>query len=223
MKKIRKLVPYIKYRFELLSRNKRGQITLNSEIGKWLQLISSLNSTHTIMEIGTWNGAGSSKVICESIVHYRTTGNDVNVIGLEIDRKQYEIAKKNLKKYNFFNVVLGSVVEKTSLDNELLDKTEKIEFEIDSKNLESVPNILNIIPLKLDLLVLDGGGFSTYQEFQLLGPRAKYIILDDTKIRKSKKILDEAKTGKKFTVIFESDERNGTAVLLNNDLILNQS
>lgn len=40
-----------------------GQIQLSHDIGKWLTVLSSLSSTKTIVEIGTWSGAGSSAAI----------------------------------------------------------------------------------------------------------------------------------------------------------------
>ena len=67
---------------------------------------------------------------------------------------------------------------------------------------------------EIDLLILDGGEFSTYSEFQLLKSRVtKYVVLDDIFTRKCKKILQEVQSSNEFEVIYFSTERNGSAVL----------
>ena len=79
-------------------------------------------------------------------------------------------------------------------------------------NIEKVPVILDQLPSEINLLLLDGGEFTTYAEYKNLKSRIKgYVILDDTESRKCRRILLEAK--KEKLVIFESHERNGTAVL----------
>ena len=67
---------------------------------------------------------------------------------------------------------------------------------------------------EIDLLILDGGEFSARGEFRKVEPRLRgFLILDDTKTRKCKDLLNELKSRSDYMVVWESEERNGAAVL----------
>jgi hypothetical protein len=50
----------------------------------------------------------------------------------------------------------------------------------ESLHLKNCPFVLDQIPAKIDLLILDGGEFSSTLEFDKLHKRARFIVLDDT-------------------------------------------
>jgi len=77
------------------------------------------------------------------------------------------------------------------------------------------PNILPQIPDQIDLLILDGGEFSTYAEWVVLKDRSKIIMLDDTKVLKCKQIVTESLADPTYHLLMESDERNGFHVFVN--------
>jgi tRNA A58 N-methylase Trm61 len=195
-------------------KNYFGQITKDTDIGRWIVCLSSLSTVKNIVEIGTWNGAGSSKLIALGVKSSLVKYGECKVISIEIDREKIRTAKKNLKKYDFFTVLHGRVIESEDLDTTNLAGLETSWLQQDLANLQDSPNVLKQLPNKIDLLVLDGGEFSTFAEFKVLGPRVtQYIILDDTFTKKCRKILQVVKNSKEFEVIFESSERNGVAVL----------
>lgn len=61
-------------------------------------------------------------------------------------------------------------------------------------------------------IFLDGGHFSTIQEWNMYKDSIKVIILDDTKTSKTIKILDEIKSSNKWNIVYESDNRNGELI-----------
>lgn len=188
----------------------KGQLDLKSEVGRWIYFLSSLSSTAVIIEIGTWNGKGSSNLIARGVVKSKNLGKVV--IGLEINKNLVTKAQKNLKKYQFFKVLHGSVINVSEVDRVDLTDAEINWLRDDLINIGTVPNVLEQLPSEINLLLLDGGEFTTYAEYKNLKNRINgYVILDDTKSRKCRRILLEAKKDK--LVIFESHERNGTAVL----------
>ena len=195
---------------------KVGQIGPRDEIGRWLELLASLSSITTIVEIGTWNGLGSSLQIAKGVQKgCQGTNLTKQVVGVEVNFQMWKRASKNLQKYDFFKVVHGSIVEASALDSFNLSDLEEGWIAQDIKCIESSPLVVSQIPTTIDLLLLDGGEFSTYSEFQILKHRAsKWLVLDDTNLRKCKKVLYEAINQDGFSVIFESEERNGVAVLL---------
>lgn len=197
----------------LISR-RRGQVSDKHQIGRWIRHLASLEENRSILEIGTWNGLGTSKMIVQG-VHSRPGGSSVEVIGLEANEKLYHKAKSNLSKFEFFQVIFGTLVTEGQLDNSCLTSVEQEWLENDISDLKDAPFVLNEVPNRIDLLILDGGEFSTHAEFQALKSRvSKWIILDDTNTRKCKRILQELDAENLFTVVWSSNERNGTAVLL---------
>ena len=188
---------------------------MNAEIGRWILLLSSLTEVEQILEIGTWNGAGSSQLIARGVASNPAKLKTCKVIGLEIDENLSKIAKKNLGKYSFFTVLRGTIVNEDELDFKDLVGDEKEWINEDIIKMKSCKNILADLPLFFDLVILDGGEFSTYAEFKKLEHRiTKFLILDDTRTRKSRRILEEIESSNHYEIIFKSAERNGTAVVL---------
>jgi hypothetical protein len=68
------------------------------------------------------------------------------------------------------------------------------------------------IPEHIDFLLLDGGEFSTYEEWKKLKDRTKIVALDDTKVLKSKQIREELLTNPDYEKIVDSEDRNGFAI-----------
>jgi hypothetical protein len=168
----------------------------------------------SIVEIGTWNGAGSSRLIAKGVSLNPGKLGKCLVFGLEIDASQAKVAKKRLKRYKFFKVLHGRIIEESDFDIKGLVGNENQWLQQDLLNLRNCPNVLGNIPSEIDLLILDGGEFSTYSEFCILKSRiTNYVILDDVFTRKCKKILNEVKDSNEFELIYYSRERNGTAVL----------
>lgn len=194
----------------------RGQVSETHEVGRWIKLLASLDEVSVIVEIGTWNGLGTSRLLGEG-VKSRARPDSARVIGLEANQKLFLTANTNLKKFEFFSVIWGTIVTESQLDNKDLSDAEKGWILQDIEDLKSTPYVLDAIPEHIDLLILDGGEFSTWAEFQTLQHRvSKWIILDDTHTRKCKRILDEVRGSDNYSIIWTSDERNGTAVLLKN-------
>jgi hypothetical protein len=218
MKKlIKQLVVRVLLRYKS---NKIGQIGPKDEIGRWIELLASLDSVTSIVEIGTWNGLGSSLQIARGV---KKSSNGLNlskqVIGVEVNFQMWKRASKNLRQYEFFKVIHGSLVEASALDSSELSDVEKCWFAQDVRNIESSPIVISEIPVSIDLLVLDGGEFSTYVEYKILKQRvSKWLVLDDTNLRKCKKVLHEAINKDRFSLVFQSGERNGVAVLLRRTL-----
>lgn len=196
----------------LISRRK-GQVSADHQIGRWIRHLASLEENCTILEIGTWNGLGTSKMIVQG-VNSRPVGQSAEVIGLEANDELYHKAKSNLSKFEFFKVIFGTLVTEHQLDKSELTSVEREWLEKDISDLRDAPFVLNEIPSTIDLLILDGGEFSTYAEFQALKSRvSKWIVLDDTNTRKCKRILQELNAENLFFLVWSSNERNGTAVL----------
>jgi hypothetical protein len=100
----------------------------------------------------------------------------------------YKLAKKNLPNLPNFYLIYGKIVD-TLINFDSLDDSnfrdhpkelKRTWFNEDNKNMKSTKNVLAQIPQKIDLLILDGGEFTSEIEFNLLKSRSRFIILDDT-------------------------------------------
>jgi hypothetical protein len=193
-----------------------GQINQSMEIGRWIKHLSSLDSVNSIVEIGTFNGLGSSKCIADGVKN--RTNQNVVVKGYESDRKLFVAAKKNLAAHSYFEIIYGSIVGVHELDSLGLTHQEKIWFDSDVLNITNSKDVFDTVPDSIDLLILDGGEFSTYGEFRKLFSRCrKFIILDDTHTRKNSKVYNHLVSTSNWALLDESNERNGVAVFLKCD------
>lgn len=153
-----------------------GQIKLGSERGDFLYKLCKLDDIKTVVEIGTWHGGGSTACILESLKHKKV----FEFFTFEINRAFYDIAVSNKPNHPNVHFIYGSIVKEDELLNVELDIQRQAWLEEDIANIKLCPYVLDVVPLKIDLLVLDGGEFASKKELELLQGRSKYIFLDDT-------------------------------------------
>lgn len=214
---IKNLFYVLKLKFITLKQRLRpnGQMSIKDEVGRILYAICGLSENRTIVEIGTWNGLGSSAIIARAV----TSGKqNAHVYGLEIFEKRVKQSEINLRKYKFFSVIHGRIVDVEDLDSTQLREEEIEWFASDLQNMSTAKNVLGLLPQQIDVLLLDGGEFSSYSEYVFLKDRGvKWLILDDVNVRKNRRVLAEAVSSGEFQLIWKSDERNGAAVLIRKD------
>ena len=184
----------------------QGQINLHTHPGMKIREISKLEEVNTIVEIGTWNGAGSTACVIAGIKNKP----DAKFYSLECDEQQYNLATSIVDQAENVHLLLGKIVEDTELDIENLSAAEVSWLADDKTALSKVPNVLEQLPETIDFLILDGGEFSTKAEFEKLKDRSKYIFLDDTAIRKNKANRANLLADNNFTTIEDKlADRNG--------------
>ena len=158
-----------------------GQINRGSLFGEHIYNISRRSDVQTIVEIGTWNGMGSTKCIYDAVL-----GSKKQVWSLECNRIFHEQAKTNLNAVLLpanFKLVLGSIVTVEELQ-QFTGTLPGPEYEKwlseDIGWVRNCPNVLDQLPEKIDLYIIDGGEMSGWIEFEKLWKRCNYIMLDDT-------------------------------------------
>jgi hypothetical protein len=93
-------------------------------------------------------------------------------------------------------------------------KEQKIWVHEYSENVKNCPNVFTEIPLEIDLLLLDGGEFSTYSEWLILKDRTKIVCLDDTGELKTKQIYDELLHDDHYILLEDTQDGNGFCVFI---------
>ena len=186
-----------------------GQIRDNSRFGSWVYMLAGATSVSSIVEIGTWKGLGSTALIAQAVK------NKPQAIAISVEaRKEFhEIAKKNLRDFPPISLLWGSLVQPAALDRLRLTQTEKNWFSEDLKNISASPNVTSAMPESIDFLLLDGGEFSSWAEFELLLPRLTgFLLLDDTQVRKNYKVQKFVSASDDWQLLDGGDDRNGWSV-----------
>jgi hypothetical protein len=192
---------------------KTGQINFeDNELGRYIVDICKYDDVKTIVEVGTWNGLGTTRCVIEGI--RQSKKENYTFISVECNKVMYDDAILN----NQFNIcdnikfLHGKLVDE-SIINKWFDLSilshEQTEWLIqDIEWMKQVPNVIENIPDKIDFLILDGGEFSTYPEWLALRDRVKYVALDDTTQMKCSKIREEIINDSRYTII--QDNINGS-------------
>jgi predicted O-methyltransferase YrrM len=192
-----------------------GQIRLDHPFGTFLWLAVQDPQVHSVVEIGTWNGMGSTLCIEEGLL--ASGEQSKQAISLEANSDMYHAACQNLGANTRISLLHGTIVAESDLDREALTDQEAQWILGDVGSLKSAPNVLESLPKEIDLLLLDGGEFSSNAEFGMLRSRLrKWLFLDDTKVRKNSAVREwiHSSPDSRFVPVFESDDRNGWGVYL---------
>ena len=191
-----------------------GQVQAKTQLGAWITFISSLSDVQTVVDVGTWSGAGTTLCAAQGVRKKRPEAQrDCRVVGFEVDKGMVARARRRLKAFEFVNVVYGSIVKSEDLDNSLLSTEESQWLKTDLEKMCLAPNVLGHVPEKIDLLILDGGEFSSQAEYFTLRERVSgWVILDDINTRKNKRVFSALDSDELFSLVWITQERNGAAV-----------
>lgn len=194
-----------------------GQITRASELGKALYSLSKRPDIKNIVEIGTWSGMGSTKCVIDGLLE---RSDDYKFITIELYPEMYAMAKTNLapflnEKVQLLNGRIVNYEDAFWFDHKAIDFNTNehawLYYEKDMNYLKIAANVLDTLPVFIDLLILDGGEYTTYPEYTTLRNRTRIFALDDTRTLKCNRIREElVQAG--FQVLLDSGERNGTAI-----------
>lgn len=174
--------------------DEQGQIVPGSEAGNLICETSMRGDIKNIVEIGTWNGLGSTACVLSAL---KRRGYDAAFTTIELYPDQYRKAVANIGVLPNVTVLNGTIV---SLDDmawlsgltvERESLHAKLYFDSDMELLRTQQNVLDQLPRNIDFLILDGGEYSTYPEWVKLKDRTRIVFLDDTHTLKTKRIRAE--------------------------------
>jgi hypothetical protein len=196
----------------------KGQILPQYEFGLWIDRIITDYSPKNIVEIGTWKGLGSTKCIIDSIIKNNL---QTNFMSFECNKEFYLESVKNLENYkDYVNLIYGRLVEFDEVIRFCKQRKSQVNLNWlieDLYNMSENSSRINLIPKTIDFLLLDGGEYSTYIEWQKLKDRTKIVALDDTKETKTKEINNSLSLDPNYKCLINSNERNGFAFYLNTE------
>lgn len=182
----------------------QGQITPGTAFGQ--ALTEQAKKADIIVEVGTWYGLGST--LCFVMGMERPTQR---LVSIECDWEKHIIA---VGRYNDPRLTFLCGVVTREMDNLTSPKKRDVDYhEAERVFAQGCPVIYDQIPETIDLLLLDGGEWSSGRILHLLMPRTKVIALDDVRVAKNAANRRFLLYDPKFRLVKENiKDRNGWSI-----------
>ena len=211
-----------------------GQINMRSKFGQVINAIARVKTFKSFFEIGTWNGEGSTACFMNALMQ---RNDDSKLYSLELMPEMFNKAKQfwswlpqsqyahQLTLLNGRLIDQGMLSEQEIMAHPAFPKV-KLHFELyyqsDVDFFNNATNIGDQLPNSIDVVLLDGGEFCSYAEYEYvrnhLNP--KVIILDDTNIIKCSKARQELLAEEQWHAYYDDlNDRHGAAVFVHSDWI----
>jgi hypothetical protein len=190
-----------------------AEITAESIWGHALERLASRIDVKTIVEIGTLDGTGSTRVIINALLR-RYDQDTLRFITIEAQPDAYQLAIENNKNApTYVKFLNGNLLDRDSpFQLVALTNEELVWWSNDLETRLSSSNVIEQLPERIDLLVLDGGEFSTLNDYLYLRTRSKILYLDDTNARKNRLVKRLAQEDG-FRILIDHVEGKGFCVL----------
>jgi hypothetical protein len=212
-----------------------AEVTNTDAFGKAICKTLLKYHIYSILEIGAFNGDGSTQVIAEALSKKK---DKVSLTSLEYDPRRFMELQKNTKKYPFINTFNQSSIGansftawdfskdvwespynglKKSFDEEQVRGWHQKDIEL-IKQISS--GFLEENTESWDAVLIDGGEFCGYDEFRLVKDRTQCIMLDDAyKAFKTFRARVELASDPDWTLEwFDPNIRNGASIFVRKSL-----
>jgi len=198
-----------------LSSQTQGQINEDNALSTWIRDMCRDENNKVFLEIGTWNGLGSTRVFVDAL-EGRT---DTTFYSLECNSEKSAHARKFYEGVANVHILNEILVELTPEQVYEVFPEAKDDPEFNRWNTVDIENMKECAVFssadRFDVVLLDGGEFTTWHEFQHIKDKCRYLLLDDTNANKCKKIVEEVKAHPETWKILgeEQSVRNGVMML----------
>lgn len=205
--------------------NGNGQINMDSDFGSCIYKICLNESVKNIFEVGSWNGQGSTVCVMNSIINKPNS----KLYSIEANVDMFNDA---VNFWNKFDVKDRLILLNGTLHNKIADINELnnaykgnipyfVEHYIPEKKILETSKIINIDNINdIDVIILDGGEYSTEEDFNiLLTKKPNFICLDDVNVYKCKNIRRFLLENSNWSLYKENlGQRNGWSIFISNDI-----
>lgn len=205
-----------------------GEINLNDDFGKDIVNIVKAYNINNILEIGSWDGTGSTSCFIQAMKYFPKK----KLVCIEPKKDRFDVLVKNAN-YDWVECINNSSISYNSFlntnfeelwdapynklvghyDKELVRKWYQEDIEL-LKTIEH--GYLELTPdATYAGVLIDGSEFMGYSEYNLLKDKTNFLFLDDcSKAFKTNRILNEVNDSPDWEVIvYRPDLRNGYAIV----------
>jgi hypothetical protein len=159
-----------------------------------LRFITKQSWVRTILEIGTMDGTGSTTTIIESL-QSRSDFEETSFISIDASETAIRVAHNNLHPLSKnVKLIHGTLLHK---DSPLLilslteEETKWLRDDVHQRF--TAPSLLETIPELIDLAIIDGGEFTSFNDYLVLRERTCLLYLHDITKRKNTLTLKTAR------------------------------
>lgn len=190
-----------------------GQVRLAHPFGQWISKYAADTRFTRYLEIGTWNGRGSTYCVQDGFAK-RT---DTPILqSYEIQKPRFQEASATWKHVPSLQILHGRILEDTEcpLFEQVLDVHPKIELSWHKEDITHFWTCPYIAPNNPEVVILDGAEFLTYFEFEKLRHMSsiQVYILDDAFTPKNLHSYTVLSQSPEWTLIVRGEDRNGWAI-----------
>ena len=209
-----------------------GEITKQDAFGKAIIDTVANNKIQTVVEIGSWDGTGSTQCFIEGMQNFENK----RLICLEVFTDRFKQLCNNTSNYNWIKCYNQSSISYNNMLYKDFNKIWESPFNFIPKqningNNKPVVNQWFIEDIKTinnyktgyiedhlndiyDAVLIDGSEFTGYSEFILLKDKVNFFILDDSySAFKTSQVVDELSKDKDWELIANNKHtRNGWAI-----------
>lgn len=204
-----------------------GEINAYDKFGSAIIQIVKQYNIQKVLEIGSWDGTGSTQCFIEGMKNFK----DPQLTCIEIQKDRYLQLVKNTQHYPWIKCVNQSTISLKSLVNKDFESIWSSPFNHIKSDKNTVKNwfdsdINEISKYEVgfleedqsyyDGILIDGGEFFGYSEFLLVKDRCKVLFLDDYySAFKTRQAVTELNADKNWQCIAgDMNTRNGFAVFI---------
>ena len=214
--------------------NNMAEITKNNSFGKAIQETILKYKISSFLEIGAFDGDGSTQVIAKALLKKKT--QKVKLFSLEYNKERFKNLVANTRQYSFVTAINESSIGKDSFTawdfekdvwlssyNGINYKKKEVKkwHEYDVEAIRNTPDgFLDASKEIWDAVLIDGGEFTGYDEYRLVKYRTKCIMLDDCyRAFKTNRARKELLLDPDWQLEWEeTDRRNGAAIFIHKTL-----
>lgn len=207
------LITIVSNRIEMKVAN-TGQIKVDSPFGQWITKYAADPKFSRYLEIGTWNGQGSTCCFYEG---FKTRTDTFALQSYEIAKDRVIEATNVWNGYSPIQIIHGRMLEDTECPtwNIVRSIHPSINIEWHTQDVMHFWNCKYVPMNDPEVILLDGAEYLTWFEFEKMikTTNASVYLLDDTQTAKCPKILEWFKSHPEWKRVDGSDtERNGWAI-----------
>lgn len=150
-----------------------GQILPESRFGQWLTNLA--RDSENIVDVGTWRGGGSTQCLVNGIIR-----KTQKIWTVEIDGKLLKEACDGLACAQLIPLN-GSIIPIEHFKCFMpFGASDRGTYEFEWRSVSNAEYVGGSLPDQIDLMVLDGGEFSTQFEWEFWHEKVKVVAMDDT-------------------------------------------
>lgn len=190
-----------------------GQIQLTQELGRWISTYASDERFSKYVEIGTWNGRGSTCCFYDGFMKRRS---EYSLQSYEISESRVKEASQVWKDVPSIQILHGRVLQNHECP--IFERVKEI-FPTMSMawHTEDIQNFWSAayVPMETpEVVLLDGAEYLTYFEFESMKTidSIRVFLLDDIYTDKCPRIVASLESNPEWRCVVKGNDRNGWAV-----------